>query len=139
MDRRPKIGQSSGDGDVAPGHATWLRPPDQGRAGTASRRWRKVAQDGLVLTESQLATLEKAKTEKEAHGHMGTAVGRTRPRGRWPPFAFEPRIACHSKKPSIGTMQRRRRSMSAKAPIPIKLSFRRDFTRVRRSGPHHRA
>ena len=30
----------------------------------------KVAQDGLVLSESQLAALEKAKSEKEAHGEF---------------------------------------------------------------------
>jgi transposase InsO family protein len=30
----------------------------------------KIAQDGVILTESQLAALEKAKSEKEAHGEF---------------------------------------------------------------------
>ena len=32
----------------------------------------KVAREGLILTESQLAALEKARQEKEAHGEIET-------------------------------------------------------------------
>ena len=33
----------------------------------------KVAQDGVLLTEAQLAALERAKAEKESHGEFDSA------------------------------------------------------------------
>jgi hypothetical protein len=38
----------------------------------------KNAQEALVLTEAQLAALEKAKTEKEAHGEFERAIAAPR-------------------------------------------------------------
>jgi hypothetical protein len=35
----------------------------------------KVAQEGIILTESQLAALEKARSEKEAHGAFESSFG----------------------------------------------------------------
>jgi hypothetical protein len=45
----------------------------------------KSAQEGLVLTEAQVGALEKAKTEKEAHGEflaLSSMIARPRSRRR---------------------------------------------------------
>jgi hypothetical protein len=54
----------------------------------------KVAQDGTILTESQLAALEKAKSEKEAHGEFqsGPAIALAEPICRAPDRFDPPRM-----------------------------------------------
>ena len=56
-------------GYVRCGCATTWRPSRNG-----SRSWkpRWLRQEGIILTENQLAALEKAKQEKEAYGEIET-------------------------------------------------------------------
>ena len=59
---------------VSPGgvRSVWLRHDLATFKGRLKALEAKMAQENLILTESQLAALERSKEEKEAHGEIET-------------------------------------------------------------------